>query len=60
MKKYILLYGDKKPEDNICLTNMFKSNKKINLGWTDLDINSINKIVDHLVKDGYEEIIFAK
>ena len=59
MKKYILLYGDKKPEDNICLTNMFKSNKKINLGWTDLDINSINKTVDHLVKDGYEEIIFA-
>lgn len=59
MKKYILLYGDKKPEDNICLINMFKENKQIKLGWTDIDINSINKTVDKLVKDGYEEIIFA-
>ena len=40
MKKYILLHSDKKPEDNICLTNMFKNNKKINLGWTDFDYNN--------------------
>ena len=59
MKKYILLYGDKKPEDNICLTNMFKSNYKINLGWTDIDINNVNKLIDKFVKEGYEEIIFA-
>lgn len=59
MKKYILLYGDKKPEDNICLTNMFKENKKIKLGWSNIDINSTNKLIDKLVKEGYEEIIFA-
>ncbi len=59
MKKYVLLYGDKKPEDNICLTNMFKSNYKINLGWTDIDINNINKLIDKFVKEGYEEFIFA-
>ena len=29
MEKYILLYGDKKPEDNICITNMFSQNKQI-------------------------------
>lgn len=59
MKKYILLYGDKKPEDNICLLNMFDQNKKINLGWTDFDYNSNMKEINELVKDGVEELIFA-
>lgn len=27
MENYILLYGDKKPEDNICITNMFENSK---------------------------------
>lgn len=59
MKKYILLYSDKKPEDNICLTNMFKNNKKINLGWTDFDYNNNMKIINEEINNGIEQIIFA-
>ena len=59
MKPYILLYGDKKPEDNICLTNMFKNNKRINLGWTDFDYNYNMKIVEDNIKEGIEQIILA-
>lgn len=59
MKKYILLYGDKKPEDNICLTNMFKNNKKINLIWSEFDYNNNMKIIHEIVQDGVEEIILA-
>ena len=33
MKKYILLYTSEKQEDNICLKNMFKSNKEIKAGF---------------------------
>lgn len=50
MKKYILLYSDKKPEDNICLTNMFENNKKIDIGWTDFDYNNNMKIINEEVK----------
>ena len=50
MKKYILLYSDKKPEDNICLTNMFKNNKKINLGWTDFDYNNNMKVINEEIE----------
>ena len=59
MKKYILLYGDKKPEDNICLTNMFKNNKPINLIWSDFDYNNNIKVIDEEVKNGVDEIILA-
>lgn len=58
MKKYILLYGDKKPEDNICIRNMFQNNKQINLGWTDFDYNKNTKVIENLIKDGIEQIIF--
>ena len=59
MKKYILLYGDKKPEDNVCIKNMFENNKQINLGWTDFDYNHNIKIIEELIKDGIEQIIFS-
>lgn len=59
MRKYILLYGDKKPEDNVCLTNMFKNNKQINLGWTEFDYNHNLKIIEELIQESIEEIIFA-
>lgn len=59
MKKYILLYGDKKPEDNICLRNMFDNNKQINLIWSDFDYNNNMKVIDEEVKNGIEEIILA-
>lgn len=59
MKPYILLYGDKKPEDNICLKNMFKNNKQINLGWTDFDYNYNMKIVEDNIKEGIEQIILV-
>lgn len=59
MKKYTLLYGDKKPEDNICIRNMFKDNKKINLGWTEFDYNYNIKIIEELIKNNIEQIIFS-
>lgn len=59
MKKYILLYGDKKLEDNICIINMFQNTKQINLGWTDFDYNNNMKIIDSYIKDGVEQIIFS-
>lgn len=59
MKKYILLYGDKKPEDNICIKNMFENNQQINLGWTDFDYNHNMKRIEELVKKGIEQIIFS-
>ena len=59
MEKYILLYGDKKPEDNICITNMFSQNKQINLGWTDFDHNKNMKTIDELIDSGVKQIIFS-
>lgn len=59
MKKYVLLYGDKKPEDNICLLNMFKENRKISLSWTEFDNNSNMKIIDELARKKVDELIFA-
>lgn len=58
MKKYILLYGDKKPEDYICITNMFKESKLINLGWTEIDYNYNMKIIAEEINKGVEQIIF--
>lgn len=59
MKKYILLYGDKKPEDNICIKNMFEANQPIHLGWTDFDYNHNMKIIETLQKEGIQQIIFS-
>ncbi len=58
MEKYILLYGDKKQEDNICIKNMFSNNLQINLGWTDFDYNANMKVIDEKVKNGINQIIF--
>ena len=59
MENYILLYGDKKPEDNVCIINMFKNNKKINLGWTDFDYNKNIKTIEELINDGIKQVIFS-
>lgn len=59
MDKYILLYGDKKPEDNIYITNMFENTKQINLGWTDFDYNHNIKIIDEEIDKGVAQIIFS-
>lgn len=59
MKPYILLYGDKKPEDNICLKNMFENNQPINLGWTDFDYNHNMGIIEDKIKEGIKQIIIA-
>ena len=58
-EEYILLYGDKKPEDNICITNMFSNNQQINLGWTDFDYNKNIKTIDEIVEKGIAQIIFS-
>jgi len=59
MKPYILLYGDKKPEDNICLKNMFENNHPINIGWSDFDYNHNIKIIEEKIKEGIKQIIIA-
>ena len=59
MKPYILLYGDKKPEDNICLKNMFENHHPIKLGWTDLDYNHNIKIIEDEIKKGIRQIVLA-
>lgn len=59
MNDYILLYGDKKPEDNICIKNMFDNNMQINLGWTDFDYNHNMKIIESKIQEGVQLIIFS-
>lgn len=59
MKPYILFYGDKKPEDNICLKNMFKNHQPINIGWSDFDYNHNIKIIEEKIKEGIEQIILG-
>ena len=59
MEKYILLYGDKKTEDNICIINMFKESRQINLGWTDFDYNHNIKIINEKIEKGVSQIIFS-
>lgn len=57
---YATLYADKKPEDNIIITNMFKNCVKINIGWTEIDINHNLSIVEKLIDvDGVKQIILA-
>lgn len=58
MKEYILLYGDKKQEDNICIKNMFKKNTKINLGWTEIDNKKNMKIINEHINKGVKQLIF--
>lgn len=58
MKKYILLYGDKKQEDNICIKNMFENNRQINLGWVEFDYKHDLDIIEEEVKNHVEQIIF--
>lgn len=58
MEEYVLLYGDKKLEDNICIKNMFNNTKQINLGWTDFDYNNNLKIIEDLINLGKKQIIF--
>lgn len=58
MKDYILLYGNKKQEDNIIIRNMFKNNKQINLGLTDFDNHNNMKVIDNILQDGTKQIIF--
>lgn len=59
MSKYVVLYGDKKPEDNICIKNMFENTKQIKLGWTELDYNDNMKIIEEVVGKGIHQIIIS-
>lgn len=59
MNKYVVLYGDKKPEDNICIKNMFENTKQIKLGWTEFDYNENMKIVKEAVEEGINQIIIS-
>ncbi len=57
-EKYILLFGNKKLEDNICITNMFSNVQAIDLGWTEMDYHNNMKKINELIKEGIEQIIF--
>ena len=57
-ESYILLYGDKKPEDNICIPFMFKNTCKIPLGWLQKDKEKIEKIIDENIEKGIKNILF--
>lgn len=59
MSKYVVLYGDKKPEDNICIKNMFENTKQIKLGWTELDYHDNMKIIEEVVGKGIHQIIIS-
>ena len=57
---YVVLYADKKPEDNIIITNMFKNTLQINLGWTEFDYNSNVKKIDKSIKKNKSiQIVFS-
>ncbi len=59
MKKYIVLYADRKQEDNILITNMFKDSKKIKVCWTEKDSKYNMKLIKETVeKEQIEQIIF--
>lgn len=58
--KYATLYADKKPEDNIIITNMFKKCIRINIGWTKSDIEHNLSVVDKLITvEKIKQIILA-
>ena len=58
MKSYVLFYGDKKLEDNICVLNMVENTHKINLGWTDIDYKNNIKIIEKCIDNKCNQIIF--
>ena len=59
MENYILLYGDKKKEDNICIKNMFKNSVKIDLVWNEQCYKQNLKRIQEVMNDKIEQIIFA-
>lgn len=59
MENYILLYGDKKKEDNICIKNMFKNSVKIDLVWNEQCYKQNIKKIQEVINDKIEQIIFA-
>lgn len=59
MENYILLYGDKKKEDNICIKNMFKNSVKIDLVWNEQCYKQNIKRIQEVMNDKIEQIIFA-
>ena len=59
-KSYIVLYGNKKPEDNIIIKNMFQNTMEINLGWIDADFHNNMKIIENSIQERkVNQIIFS-
>lgn len=56
--KYLLLYGDKKEEDNILIPFMFKKYKKIPIGWIEKAKEQIENIISQEINNGVEQFIF--
>lgn len=57
---YVVLYADKKPEDNLIIKNMFRNNVQIDIGWTSKDIESNTKKIEELIEDRkLKQIIFS-
>lgn len=56
--KYLLLYGNKKVEDNILIPFMFNNYREIPLGWIDKDKMLIENIINESYKQGIEQVLF--
>lgn len=56
--KYLLLYGDKKEEDNILIPFMFENYQNIPLGWIEKDRELIKNIINQRILEGIEQFIF--
>ena len=57
---YIVLYSDKKREDNIMIKSMFSNTIKIDVCWTDSDCDKYIKLIDKYIKEKeLKQIIFA-
>lgn len=56
--EYLLLYGNKKPEDNICIPFMFERTKEIPLAWIEKDKETIIQIIEDAINSGTNQFIF--
>lgn len=58
-ENYLLLYGDKKPEDNLVIPFMFENRLEIGLGWIEKDREIILKQIEENIKTNHiTEFIF--
>lgn len=55
--KYLLLYGNKKAEDNILIPFMFNNYQEIPLGWIEKDKILIENIINESYEQGIKQVL---